>query len=261
MFFIAVSPLLCHSSGYICYCHRDLGKSINVYNCSSSTLTSLPESIPDKTDSLILQNNQITKLCHINYLKQISVLDLKFNKISNIYGLFFEQMHNYQMSYSLNLAENNLISIPKQVIHLDKLVSVFLGSNPYYCGCEMIWMIIWINNYTEVPGGHLVSDYKQMKCHSGKMIGKPIYQLDEVEMECYPHTLSIAQKVGIGVAATVAVLIIMLTILISKRTREVKFLMFYHLKLDTVPKDDKDEDLTNMEYDAFFCFRSVSLFV
>ena len=28
--------------------------------------------------------------------------------------------------------------------------------------------------------GHLVTDYKNVKCHSGKMIGKPIYQLDKV---------------------------------------------------------------------------------
>ena len=261
MFFVSVFPLICHSSGYICYCHHDLEKKINIYNCSSTTLKSLPESIPDKTDSLILQNNQITKLCHTNYFKQISVLDLKFNKISNICDLFYEKLHSYKKIHYLNLAVNNLINLPKHVTNFDKSVSVYLGNNPYYCGCDMIWMINWINNYTDVPGRHLVLDYNRMKCHSGKMIGKPIYQLHDVEMECYPHTLSTVQKVGIGVAATVALFIIILTILISKRTREVKFLMFYYFKLDTVPKDDKDEDLTNMEYDAFFGFRSVSLFV
>ena len=169
-------------------------------------------------------------------------------------------MLNYKNMTSLNLADNKLVSIPQNLTYLDKLDKlerVFLGGNPFHCDCDMSWMMKWINNFTDVPGGRLVSDYKNMKCHSGKMIGKPIYQLDEVEMECYPYKMSIAQKVGIGIGALAGSFVMVLIIFISKRSRELKFFMFYYLKLDTVPKEDKDEDLTNMEYDAFFCFRSV----
>ena len=194
----------------------------------------------------------------MNYLKDISVLNLESNKISGICDLFWKQIRNYTKLYSLNLAANHLIKIPQHATNLNKLHEVFLSGNPFHCDCDMTWMINWINNDTAVPLKHLISDYRNMKCHSGKMIGKPIYQLDKVDMECYPYKLSTTQKVGIGAGAVVVVWVFILVILISKRSREVKFFMFYYLKLDTVPKDDKNEDLTNMEYDGFFCFRSVS---
>ena len=44
---------------------------------------------------------------------------------------------------------------------------------------------------------------------------------------------------------------------VAKNPREIKFLMYCYLKVDTVPKDDRDENVDNMEYDAFFCYRYV----
>ena len=44
----------------------------------------------------------------------------------------------------------------------------------------------------------------------------------------------------------------------KRKSREVKFFMFYYLKLDTVPKDEENENLERIEYDAFFCYRLVS---
>ena len=194
----------------------------------------------------------------MNYFEEISILDLRLSKISTICDLFWEQISKYTKMTSLNLAANKLLHIPENATKLNRINEVFLSGNPFHCDCDMTWMINWINNYAEVSFRHPVTDYKNMKCHSGKMFGKPIYQLDKVEMECYPHNLSTAQKVGIGVGTVLAVCLFFLAILISKRSREVKFFMFYYLKLDTVPKDDKNEDLTNIEYDAFFCYRSVS---
>ena len=131
-----------------------------------------------------------------------------------------------------------------------------MSENPYHCDCEMTWMVGWLNNFTTITGDHVIVDYKRLKCHSGLMPGKPIYQLDKVAMGCFPPELTLWQKVGIGIGAGTACFVI--TILITwnlKRSREFKFFMYYYLKLDTVPKDDKDENVDNMEYDAFFCYR------
>ena len=99
---------------------------------------------------------------------------------------------------------------------------IWLSDNPYYCNCEMIWMKEWLNNLTTSSGNHVIIDYKTLRCHSGMMKGKSIYKLTEVDMGCFTRWTS-GELAGLG--------------------------------LDTVPKDDKDENVNNMKYDAFFCYR------
>ena len=98
-------------------------------------------------------------------------------------------------------------------------------------------------------------DYEDVKCNSGKMIGLPIYVLTEVIMGCYPAKLTLGQKLGIGIGAALGFVMLILVFLVARHPREVKFYMYYYLKVDTVPKDDKNENLENMQYDAFFCYR------
>ena len=103
-------------------------------------------------------------------------------------------------------------------------------------------------------GKHIIADYKDVKCHDGPVAGRPIYTLNPVDMNCFPSTYmwTTWQKVGVGVGSAVSILIIALLIVVKvKGSREVKFLMYYYLKLDTLPKDDKNENVDNMEYDAF----------
>ena len=64
-------------------------------------------------------------------------------------------------------------------------------------------------------------------------------------------------KVLVGIGAGIAITTIIVLILM-KRSREVKLFLYYHLKLNTLVDDDKNEILDNMRYDAFFCFRSVA---
>ena len=115
-------------------------------------------------------------------------------------------------------------------------------------------MIKWLNNFKRPTGEHVIVDYQDIKCQSGSMKGLPIYVLTEVIMGCYPAKLSTAQKVGIGVGTGIAFILMICVLYMAKNPREVKFLMYYYLKVDTIPKDDKDENVDNMEYDAFFCY-------
>ncbi len=155
---------------------------------------------------------------------------------------------------SVNFAGNNIQSIPKTAMDIRSLKEVWLGVNPYHCDCQMTWMIPWINNFTTSQGKHIIRDYEDMKCRTGRMVNESIHILDNVKMKCFPRNLTTWQKVGIGIASVVMIAAICVSVLITKRSREVKFLMNYYLKLDTVPKDDKDENVDKMKYDAFFSY-------
>ena len=112
-------------------------------------------------------------------------------------------------------------------------------------------MIKWLNNFTSSNGENVVLDYQNVTCHSGKMIGKSIYLLKEVEMGCISNKMTLWGKVGVGVG-TAAILILLVGIVLSKRKREVKFLMYSYLKFESFL--DEDENWEGMEYDAFFCY-------
>ena len=255
---ISAIPVLCHTSDELpCYCHYDVQERSNIYNCSSQTLETVPKTIPNFTDWILLENNKVDSLhAPIKFLDKIRFLNLKTNSISFIPGTFTSELLKSKTMKQLNLVENKLTSIPKQMQNLRHLEKIWLSGNPFHCDCEMTWMIRWLNNFTTTSGKHIVVDYQHLKCHSGKLIGLPIFVLNEVLLGCYPSDLSLGQKVGVGVGtASLSLIICILLILTLKRSREFKFFMYYYLKLDTVPKDDKNENVDNMEYDAFFCYR------
>ena len=110
-------------------------------------------------------------------------------------------------------------------------------------------MTEWLNHLTISTGDHVIVDYKDLKCQSGKMKEKPIYKLDKGQMGCYSRYTG-DEKIALGIGVAIFSLIILLLLVISG-----EFFFNYYLKLDTLPKDDIDENVDNMEYDAFFCYR------
>ena len=136
---------------------------------------------------------------------------------------------------------------------------IWLAENPFHCQCSMTWMIGWLNNFTTTTGEHVIVDFQHVTCHSGLNIGEPVYKLDEVDMGCFPKELTLWQKVGIGVGSGVAGLVIIaLSALAIKRSRDIKFFFYYYCKWMIcvgVPRDDKDEKLDNLKYDGFLYYR------
>ena len=206
-------------------------------NCSSVAYKALPSSIPSYTNMISFDNND---------LKHISKSAAYFSNIKY-----------------LDLRNNRMTLLPKFFKQLNNLEKIWLSGNKFHCDCSIIWMIDWLNNYTTTFREHIVIDYKDVKCYSGKQKGRSIYLLNEVILGCYPNKWSLKEKALVGVGTATALLIIgVLLSIMAKRSREVKFFMYYYLKLDTVSKDDKDENLTNIEYGAFFCYRySLLVFV
>ena len=93
-------------------------------------------------------------------------------------------------------------------------------------------------------------DYKDVLCYSGLKVGTPIYKLDEVDMGCFPHKLTEADILSIvfgGVA------VIMIVIIYFKRSL-ISFYLMEFFNLDFRPKDESDEKVDDMEYDAYLCY-------
>ena len=219
-------------------------------------MKTLPASVPHGTDWLLLENCQVNQLAgSYLYLMSIWYLDLQDSRIESISDDFINTLQRNKTLRWLNLAKNRLSNIPRKIQELTFLQQVSLSGNPFDCHCSMTWMIDWLNNFTTTSGDHVIVDYKEVFCHSGLNVSDPIYKLDEVIMGCFPAKLTFGQKLGIGIGAALGFLVLILVFLVARNPREIKFYMYYYFKVDTVPKDDKNENVENMQYDAFFCYR------
>ena len=194
----------------------------------------------------------------MQYFGQIWFLSLANNHIADICDSFLEEINKSENIRWLNLKSNNLARIPRKIEELKFLDKLWLSENPFRCDCEMTWMIGWVNNFTS-SGDRIIADYKGLKCHSGLTIGQPIYQLNEVEMGCYPAKLTLWQKITIGISSGLGcTIIIWLTSLVIKRSRNIRFFFYYYFKWCAcfgVPRDDEHEKLDNMLYDAYLSYR------
>ena len=254
---LSVISISCHENNDDdCFCHYNQDQKVNIYNCSDQTLGRLPPLLLNHTNWLAMENTHINKLDGEPYISNtFEFLDLKQSDVAVISEKFLEQVNQSKTLKWLDLRENKLKAIPQRMAQLRNLEKIWLSINPIHCDCKMTWMIGWLNNFTTVTGKHVIMDYQDVKCNSGKMKGLPIYVLTEVLMGCYSAKLTLGQKLGIGIDAALRFVMLILVFLVARNPREVKFYMYYYLKVDTVPKDEENENLNNMQYDAFFCYR------
>ena len=209
-----------------CLCFFDIKSNTNIFNCSK---------LPMKTHLMV---PNFTKTCI-----------LSGSKISELPAHFFERGMLPSTISQLDLSKNQIRRIPEVIQSVKSLAKIYLSGNPFVCDCKMTWMITWLNNCSDI-----VKDYKQITCGSGRFKDIPIHVLTEVALGCYPHNWTTAQKVGVaaGVALVVAVFSIISVVL--RKRREVKFLLYHYLNLNTFPKDDPKEKLDDIHYDAFLCY-------
>ena len=188
---------------------------------------------------------------HIYYTKTISELNLSNNKINQICANTLEFLKAGKLN-SLNLANNKLTSLTPSIRNITSLNLIKISGNSFVCDCDMTWMIHWLTQRTEV-GSYIVVDYDQVTCHNDQMKGKLIYQLTPEEMGCYPHSLTLEEKLTIGILGSLIILIVIAIITISRRWNEVKWFLYLHF--DILDKSDRNEDLSGKKYDAFISYR------
>ena len=163
-------------------------------------------------------------------------------------------LRNNKVSFICKSFANLLLENRNDSKNVQKLDQIWLSDNPYHCDCEMTWMIEWLNTFTTSSGQHRIVDYKNLTCGSGMMKGRKISTLNAVQLGCFPRELTLLQKVGIAIGAGVSLIIIgILLFVTARRSREVNFFLFNKFNLNTI-NEDRNENLDDLRYDAFFCF-------
>ena len=201
---------------------------------------------------LVLSGNRILQLCLKQpYLQTIVQLDLSQNEINKICDETVIFMETGSI-IELNLADNNITSLPSRLLNISSFQSVFLSGNNFICDCEMTWMMTWLSKRNP-NGERIVKDYQDILCHSGKSVGRQIFKLTSDEMGCYPHKLSIGEKITIGIFGALILGTTITIIAVSRRWNEVKFFLYLHF--DILDKNERDEDLTDKFYDVFVSYR------
>ncbi len=157
---------------------------------------------------------------------------------------------------SISFRNNKLrrLSAKWKTMENNVLESLYIAGNPVECKCEMLWMANWLENTTSSKGMRLVPDYKDVICASGAEIGKPVYMVDPITMGCYPER---TKTWIVVVSSTIAGLILTITtilILIHHCWKLVRWLIYKNFD-KLVGDPDRNEDITDITFDAFLSFR------
>ena len=112
-------------------------------------------------------------------------------------------------------------------------------------------MIQWISK-RNLNNNSLIKDKKNVVSRSDTSLDQKISQMTPEKMGCYPHKLSVGEKVTIGIFGALIVGIVVAIIAISRRWNEVKWLLYLHFNI--LDKSDNNEDLTDKKYDAFLSY-------
>lgn len=196
----------------------------NIYNCTTLDLRELT-TVPNLTSVILLTGTKVDRMS-AELIQQIR--QLKTVKI-------------------INMTNNEIRHVSESIKDLENMEEIWMAGNPFQCYC---WMFKWLQTFENISQTYLVKDYRDVTCKKGSQTLK-VFGGD---LGCNQGKWTTAQIVGVSVAALFITIVFVLTVISLKRSREVKCLLFYYLRLDTVPKDDKDENLENFEHDAFLCF-------
>ena len=210
------------------------------------------------TNYLDFTYTSVPNLCGISkyfdtHRSNITDLDFHFGKINIICDKTLAAILKHPHMKSLNLAQNSIHQIPtlfnRTTGSLEKL---WLGGNPVQCGCHMLWLIPWLNR-TRVFGQRLVQDYQDVICTGGKLDGIPVYTLNSFKMLCSPRKVAARIIVLSSVISGFLLLSVIAMIIINRKWNAVRWIVYKNFdKLLGDP--DRNEDLKNVEFDAFLSF-------
>ena len=184
LFPLSALPVKCSCH---CWCHYFFEEKVNVLNCSRRNITSLTElQIPNSTIWLVARSNHMPNLQWSKSLKAVQHFDFQNSSVQNITSEFFSKIKTTNKTRYLNLANNNLKSLPK-TLEGTNFSEVYLAGNPIDCNCDMLRFTDWLNS-TGVR--RIVKDYKRMLCAGGRWNGTQLYKLSAVRMGCFPKIVA-----------------------------------------------------------------------
>ena len=256
-FSIPATPLSCNNN---CTCNYDQKYKANVLTCSERRQTTLPRIIPRFTNWMILDNSDIVRICGLySYLEKgnstVTSLSLNSAGVNTICDETVQQIITKSNIQNLDLGNNNLTTISQKFnTHATELQQLQLTGNPLTCSCPMIWMKDWMLNFKTLSGHRIVQDIDEIKCENGQEVGYPIYELDAESMGCILNEKNFVFALFVSSFSAFVSATIIVVIIIMKRSSDVRLRMFKHFGW-ILGDPDKNEDVTNLQYDAFISYR------
>ena len=172
-----------------CQCSFRFKEKASVFDCENVGLTNIARlEVPNESTWLIASHNKINNLCWSDNMKDIERFEIHSSKIFTIYDEFFSKLNATGERKYLDIAKNNLKVISKSLKSVKQL-DVYLAGNPIECNCDTLWVTQWFNT-TGGTGHKIVKDYKDIKCVNAKWNGLQVYQLNGIEMGCFPKILA-----------------------------------------------------------------------
>ena len=148
-----------------CSCHRSPYDRVNIFDCRNKGLTSLPETVLEGTDWLLLSGNNLGSLNKAPaYLNNITLLNLSSSSIREIEDSIMKAIIK-TVKY-LDISKNYLLKIPEIVTKNDNTSKLWISANPYECNCDMLWMKDWLMDARNVE------DKDNVTCLYDKVKGK-----------------------------------------------------------------------------------------
>ena len=138
---------------------------MNIFDCRNKGLTSLPETVLEDTDWLLLSGNSLKSLTEApDYLNNITVLNLSSSNIQYIEEKVIKVISKSVMR--VDIRGNKLKTLPRAITSLNASTKLWISDNPYECNCDTLWMKDWLIDTKNVQ------DKYNVVCSTGKMKGK-----------------------------------------------------------------------------------------
>ena len=148
-----------------CTCYSSPWLRANIFDCQEKGLRSLPESVLEGTDHLLISGNNLGSLNKApDYLKNITLLDLSSNHITDIDETVMEVV--IKSVKQLDIRGNNLTELPDTIKKANNITILWISDNPYECNCDMIWMKDWLTDNENVM------DMENVTCSGSKEKGE-----------------------------------------------------------------------------------------
>ena len=225
-----------------CACHeRAVDQSILV-NCSNRGLSKLPTNIPNDTDTLYLDHNEITQIHKTKYFSKLKLLDLSFNALKTIPN---DVVILLDTIVNVSLHDNEIQYLPNSFKKM-KMSQLSLGNNLFICDCQSKWLVDWLITYKEN-----ITDVHEITCDSGKLRSQVIYKANKDEFIC-DFSIVVLRNIAICLSVFIVVLLLLI-IIIYKFRGEIKVFFYFRFNFHPFDKPD-DTDVTNKLYDAFVSY-------
>ncbi|XP_018419992.1 PREDICTED: leucine-rich repeat-containing protein 3C [Nanorana parkeri] len=172
-------------------CHVSQEDGYKTLRCSNAQLTEVPKEIPNDTNRLYLDFNQITYLPSDAFrnLPVLMELDLSHNSLGRLDVTAFRSLSDHL--HSLDLSSNKLVSVNKEVFANLK-ARTNLSGNPWLCDCDLQELIRMVELDPSSSSG-IVCASSVLEEHAGK----PFLQVvkDSDLCNAYKKTTDVAMLV------------------------------------------------------------------